>query len=109
MRRSICLILSALFLALAIPQSARAVSEIVLSTVPEAAVLYHSILRHSVEEVSSDPLDSARTESIEFAPLDGALGRDSAPALLEEINTTDWRSDCLFHRRTAPSSTDDGN
>jgi hypothetical protein len=109
MRRSICLILSAMFLALAIPQSARPLSKIVLSTVPEAAVLYHSILRHSVEEVSSDPLDSARTELIEFAPLDGALGRDSAPARLEEIDTTDWRSQRLFHRKIAPSSTDDGN
>jgi hypothetical protein len=109
MRRSICLILSALLFALAIPQTVRPLSKIVLSTVPEAAVLYQSILRHSVEEVSSKPLDSERTESIEFVPLGGAVERDSAPVRLDEINTTDWRSDCLFHRRTAPSSTDDGN
>jgi hypothetical protein len=109
MRRSICLILSALFLALAIPQSVSPLSRIVLSNSPQAAVLFQSILRHSVEEVSTKPLDSARAESIEFASLDGVVEQDSATAPVEEIKATDWRSQRLFHRRIAPSSTDDGN
>jgi hypothetical protein len=109
MRRSICLILSALLLALAIPQSVRPLSKIVLSTAAEAAILQQSILRLSLEEVSSKPIDSARTETIEFAPLDKAIGPDSAPARFDESERTDWRSHCLFHRRIAPSSTDDGN
>lgn len=109
MRRSICLILSALFCSLAISQSIRSLHTTVWSRVPEAAILYHTILSHSVEEVSSKPVESARTESIEFAPMNGAVERDFAPAPLDAIDETDWRSNCLFHRRTAPSSADDGN
>jgi hypothetical protein len=109
MRRSICLILSALICSLAISQSIRPLYTTTLSSAPQAAALHQSVLRHSVEEVSSKPLESARTESIKFVPSDGALDQASAPARLDEIDATDWRSNCLFHRRTAPSSTDDGN
>lgn len=109
MRRSTCLILSALICALAISQSIGPLTALALADAPGAAILHRTILRHSAEEVSSNPVESARTESIAFAPSDTALERESAGTTPDEVDATDWRSACNFHRRTAPPSADDGN
>jgi hypothetical protein len=109
MRRYTCLILSALISALAISQSIRPLTTLALADAPGAAILHRTILRHAVEEVSSKPLESARTELTTFAPSDTALERGSAGTTPDAVDATDWRCACIFHRRTAPRSSDDGN
>lgn len=109
MRRSTCLILSALFCALAISQSIRPLTALALADAPGAAILHRTILRHSIEEVSSKPVESARTELVAFVPSDAALERDSTATKPDAVDATDWHSAGIFHRRTAPPSADDGN
>ena len=107
MRRYTCLILSALICALAISQSIGPLTTFALADAPGAAILHRTTLRHSAEEVSSNPVESARTESVVCSPSDTA--REFAGRTPDAVEATDWRSACIFHRRTAPPSADDGN
>lgn len=109
MRRYTCLILSALICALAISQSIGPLTAFALADAPGAAILHQTILRHSAEEVSSNPIESARTESAGFELSDTATEREFAGATPDAVEATDWRSACIFHRRTSPPSADDGN
>ena len=109
MRRTTCLILSAIFCALTVLQTIGPLSTLALADAPGASILHETILSHAAEEVSSKPAESARTESVAFAPSHTGFERASAGTTADAVDATDWHSACLFHRRTAPSSADDGN
>lgn len=110
MRRSLYPMLAALFCALAVSQSTRALSTLTLSSKPTLATHSQKFARYAVEEVGSTPIDPS-ISSFTTVSLVVAEPEPESAATSNNIEAyvTEWPSRCLFHRRTLPPSPDDGN
>lgn len=110
MRRSACVMLAALFCALAVSQSTRPLYTITLSSTRSLAIHYRKFARYAVEEVGSKTIEPStstfKTVSLVVAEPEP---ESAAASKVNEADLTEWSSKYLFHRRTLPPSPDDGN
>jgi hypothetical protein len=109
-RRSSCLLLAAVFCALAVSQSTTPIFALTLSSRPTLAIHSQKLARYAVEEVGSEPIEP-RTKSYMTVSLVVAEPEPKSAAMskADEADGTEWPSKRLFHRRTLPPSPDDGN
>jgi hypothetical protein len=110
-RRSLHLILAALFSALTIPQAAVPVWALTLSSAPGFAIPFRATTRYPVEEVGSQQLEFSPASLTKLSPTVVVHSeRDTTAAIrFTDNEVTDWPLKPLFHRRTSPPSADDGN
>ncbi len=81
-----------------------------MSSTPTLVTHFQKLARYAVEEVGSKPIEP-RTNSYMTVSLVVADPEPKSAAMskADEADRTEWPAKCLFHRRTPPPSTDDGN
>jgi hypothetical protein len=110
MRRFLPLALAGLFCAFTVAQMTRPLATITLSRTARVASRDNRLARHTIEEVSGQPIDiAAASGHLTFLLPAVEPDRDSGVAIApDEPDVTEWTSEQLFHRRSPPRSLDDG-